>query len=183
VKKFFICIILFICTPAFAQVYIVDSVIDGDTLRLTNGKLVDLIGIDCLEIEENAKTQRDSEQMHRDVKTVTRMGKQTVKFVKSLIGPGEKVLLKFDTKKKDKYGNLLAYVYLYLCGSDCMIDVEDGVELAAMDEGTYCFLNATIIGSGYALPASVPPNETYTALFNRLYEEARSHGRGLWKNK
>ncbi|HSV43438.1 MAG TPA: thermonuclease family protein [Candidatus Bathyarchaeia archaeon] len=180
-KKLLILAFLLICTPAFAQTYTVERVIDGDTFRLTNGKLVDLIGIDCMEIEENAKTQRDSEKMHRDVQTVIRMGKQAGKFVKSLIGPGEKVFLKFDTKKKDKYGNLQAYVYLYLCGPDCMIEVEDGVELAAMDEGTYCFLNATIIASGYALPERVPPNVTHAALFNKLYEEARRSGRGLWQ--
>jgi len=40
---------LIIGIPAFAQNYTVKRVIDGDTLELTTGERVRLIGIDCPE--------------------------------------------------------------------------------------------------------------------------------------
>jgi len=49
--------ILFIATASYAQTYTVERVIDGDTIKLTNGERVQLIGIKAppLDIEEAKK--------------------------------------------------------------------------------------------------------------------------------
>lgn len=62
-------------------------------------------------------------------------------------------------QKRDKYGRLLAYVYL-----------EDGT-----------FVNAWLVENGYAMVMTVPPNVKYQELFLKLQREARGARRGLWK--
>jgi len=52
-KRFITLIIcLILSSPAHAQAYIVERVIDGDTLKLTNGEEVQLIGIKVPEDEK-----------------------------------------------------------------------------------------------------------------------------------
>jgi len=173
--------ILLITTASYAQTYTVERVIDGDTLKLTNGKEVQLIGIKAPEDEE--------------------MGQEATEFVKSLGLEGKEVRLEFDVQKRDKYGRLLAFVYVRLpnetlevlwrsglfdtdlLGYEC--PASDGLpkNIAGWWEDFVIefFLNARIIKSGYAQPMTIPPNVKYAELFEELYEEAREAKRGLWK--
>ncbi len=59
----------------------------------------------------------------------------------------------------DKYGRILAYIYL--------------------EVGT--FVNAWLVENGYAMVMTVPPNVKYQELFLRLQREATEAGRGFWK--
>ena len=70
---------------------------------------------------------------------------------------GETVRLDFDAERRDVYGRLLAYVHLG-------------------DE----FVNAELVGRGYATTLEIPPNTRYAQLFARLEREASADGRGLW---
>ena len=71
---------------------------------------------------------------------------------------GETVRLAGDAEPRDRYGRMLAYVWL-----------QDGT-----------FWNALLAAEGYAQQLTIPPNVTYAALFRRLVGEARQHNRGLW---
>ena len=62
-------------------------------------------------------------------------------------------------QQRDKYGRLLAYIYL-----------EDGT-----------FVNAWLVEHGFALMMTVPPNVKYQDLFLKLQREAREQKRGLWR--
>ncbi len=62
-------------------------------------------------------------------------------------------------QKRDKYGRLLAYVYL-----------EDGT-----------FVDAWLVEHGFAQIMTVPPNVKYQDLFLRLQREAREARRGVWR--
>lgn len=62
-------------------------------------------------------------------------------------------------QKRDKYGRLLAYVYL-----------EDGP-----------FVNAWLVQHGYAQVMTVPPNVKHQELFLKLQREAREARKGLWR--
>jgi micrococcal nuclease len=64
----------------------------------------------------------------------------------------------YHWQKRDKYGRLLAYVYLM--------------------DGT--FLNAEIIKQGYGFAYTRFPFK-YLEEFRRYEREARENGRGLWK--
>ena len=61
--------------------------------------------------------------------------------------------LVFDAERRDVYGRLLAYVYVG-------------------DE----FVNAELVRRGYARTLTIPPNDRYAELFDRL--AARGGGRG-----
>ena len=91
--------------------YTVAKVIDGDTLKLSNGERVRLIGIDTPESRDNPKLRRDAERTGQDRQAIIAMGKRATEFTKKLV-EGKQVRLEFDVQQRDKYGRLLAYVYL-----------------------------------------------------------------------
>lgn len=123
----------------------VKQVVDGDTLRLTNGEKVRLIGVDTPETKHPQKP-------------VERFGKEAYLFTKRMV-EGKEVRLEFDWQRRDKYGRLLAYVYL-----------TDGA-----------FLNAEIIKQGYGFAYTKYPFK-YLDEFGGYEKEARENRRGLWKD-
>jgi micrococcal nuclease len=136
----------------------VKRAVDGDTLVLENGERVRLIGIDTPEMHESNKLYRDAQRSGQDISTIQKLGRRAYEFTKNLV-EGKRVSLEFDVEKYDKYGRVLAYVYL-----------KDGT-----------FVNAEIVKEGYASLMTIPPNVKYADLFLRLYREARENRRGLWK--
>jgi micrococcal nuclease len=89
-------------------------------------------------------------------KPVEYFGEEASAFTKKMV-EGKKVLLKYDFQRRDKYGRLLAYVYL-----------EDGT-----------LLNAEIIKQGYGFAYTKYPFK-YLDNFRRYEKEARENRRGLW---
>lgn len=71
--------------------FVVERVIDGDTIRLTNGKIVRLLGIDAP--EKNQKYYLEAKEQLEKIE-------------------GMKVRLERDKKFKDEYGRLLRYVFV-----------------------------------------------------------------------
>jgi micrococcal nuclease len=76
----------------------VKRVVDGDTLLLTNGEKVRLIGVDTPETKHPKKP-------------VQYFGKEAYLFAKRMV-EGKEVRLEYDWQRRDKYNRLLAYVYL-----------------------------------------------------------------------
>jgi len=132
--------------------------VDGDTLQLESGERVRLIGIDTPEMHESNKLERDAHRSGQEKSTIQKLGREAYEFTKNLV-EGKWVSLEFDVEKYDKYGRLLAYVYL-----------KDGT-----------FVNAEIVKQGYASLMTIPPNVKYADKFLKLYQEAREQRRGLWK--
>lgn len=138
---------------------LVKRAVDGDTLELEDGARVRLIGIDTPEMHESRKLYRDARRAKEDATTIQKLGRQAYEFTKKLV-EGKRVSLEFDVERQDRYGRLLAYVYL-------------------KDGGT--FVNAEIVKQGYASLLTIPPDIRYADLFLKLYREARENRRGLWK--
>ena len=132
------------CTNS--QILICARVIDGDTIVLSNGDKVRLIGVDTPETKHPQKP-------------VEYYGKEATAFTKKMVG-GKVVKLKYDVQRRDKYGRLLAYVYLM--------------------DGT--FLNAEIIKQGYGHAYTRLPFK-YMEEFRQYEKEAREAKRGLWADK
>jgi len=72
----------------------------------------------------------------------------------------DRVGIELDVQARDKYGRLLAYVYL--------------------PNGK--MLNEEIVKAGYANLMTIPPNVKHQETFLRAYREARENKRGLWRD-
>lgn len=135
----------------------VQRVVDGDTIKLSNGQRVRLIGVDTPELHYSEKLLRDSRKTKKDIRTIQELGRRASEFTKKLCD-NKKVRLEFDVERHDRYGRLLAYVYL-----------EDGT-----------FVNAKIVEEGYGQIMTIPPNVKYADYFLKLQAKARESGKGLW---
>ena len=152
-------VVLTSCAKTDYANVLVTRVFDGDTIQLADGEKVRLLGIDTPEMYESDKLLRDAQRTGEDIKTIMAKGRESYKFTKQLVD-GKRVRLEFDLEKTDKYGRLLAYVFI---------------------PKNEVFLNAEIIKQGYAEVMVIPPNLKYADYFQGLYQEARENKRGLWK--
>lgn len=138
-------------TVAISAVVHVVRVVDGDTIVIdepVNGiDVVRLIGVDAPETSHPTY----GEQPH---------GREAEEFTASRLDVGSEVALEFDVEKTDRYGRLLAYVWL-------------------LDEGA--LFNELLLRQGHAQLATFPPNVKYRARFLEAQREARAANRGLWR--
>jgi micrococcal nuclease len=133
--------------PRDAVAVKVQRVVDGDTfVAVVRGRRerIRVIGVDT---PESVDPNRPDEPY----------GKEASDFAKHHLD-GETVRLAGDAEPRDRYGRMLAYVWL-----------RDGT-----------FWNALLAAEGYAQQLTIPPNVTYAPLFRRLVAEARRNDRGLW---
>jgi hypothetical protein len=165
----------------------VKDVLDINLLKLTDGRIVKLIGVKPPQVPMPG----------------------AISFLKRLVGE-DNVILHFDKMMRDNDGNLLAYVFLnenerlkaikeY---QNCLLYVEfDGetpdnfweidasgnrrinaaVSLTMKPtEPLFLQLNGTLIACGFADYVSVPPNIQYDSMFQYYYQDACANKRGIW---
>lgn len=136
-------------------------VIDGDTIVVNiNGteEKVRLIGVDTPESRLNSRAYLQEKKLGKDAEVIVELGKKAKEFSSSILQTTQKVFLEFDVQQRDKYGRLLAYVYL-----------PDGK-----------MLNKEIICNGYGMPLTIPPNIKYEKEFRDCFYKAREEKKGLW---
>jgi len=136
-------------------------IIDGDTFKgIINSDTVTirLIGIDCPESNKNQKAYRDAKRTEDDIETIISLGKLSTEFTKKHLKKDSIIYLEYDVQKKDKYGRILAYVWL---------------------DDTLMF-NNFIVREGYAQLMTIPPNVKYYKKFLKSYKSAREKEKGLW---
>lgn len=122
-------------------------VVDGDTVHVRIGDRIEkvrLIGVNTPEIHHPRKGEEPG-------------GRQALAVNRQLL-LGKRVRLELDVQHRDRYGRLLAYVWV----GDTMV-------------------NAELVRRGYAQVMTVPPNVRYQDLFLKLQRDAREAGRGLWR--
>jgi micrococcal nuclease len=122
------------------------EVTDGDTIEVSlDGEIEDVryIGVDTPEVDPNIGVEC--------------FGSEASELNRELV-EDERVRLVFDAERRDRYGRLLAYVY-----------VGDR------------FVNAELVRRGYARTLTIEPNDTFAERFARLAQEAANAGRGLWR--
>jgi micrococcal nuclease len=136
-------------------------VTDGDTIKVKiNGRKesVRLIGIDAPESRANDRAYKQALRSRADLETILALGKQSKQFLSQRLPASSTVQLEEDVQPRDRYGRLLAYVYL-----------PNGM-----------MVNEEILISGYASVLTIPPNVRYVERFTRAAKEARKAKRGLW---
>lgn len=138
--------------PAVAQSSAPDEglvvrVVDGDTIhvRLADRlEKVRYIGVNTPELRHPRKGEEP--------------GADAAHAVNRRLVEGKRVRLELDVQARDRYGRLLAYVWV-------------GATM----------INAELVRLGYAQVMTIPPNVRHQALFVRLQRDAREAGRGLWR--
>ncbi|MFH0985535.1 MAG: thermonuclease family protein [Candidatus Omnitrophota bacterium] len=165
-----------------ADSFSVTGVLDGETLQLSNGEKIRLIGIDVPASSRNVKLRDDIKNTGKDAPALIAAGKNAAKFLRELI-KNKTVVLEYDVEEKEKSGRRWAYVYFYL-DPHLNMEIPEGwyAELVpeSKERQLRVFLNATMIREGHAPIKIVPPNVKYQELFSKLQEEAKSQKRGLW---
>jgi len=119
---------------------------DGDTIVLTNGKRVRYIGINSPEIDHDK---------HR----AQPFGYAARTFNKQMV-LNRKVRLEFYLERRDRYGRLLAYIFL----------------------PEKIFLNEEMLQKGYAFFLFRKPNLKYHQRLLKAQQEAMKARKGLWYN-
>ncbi len=127
---------------------LVTRVVDGDTAEMELGgsrgeEDVRYIGVDTPESVAPGQP-------------VECFGKDASEFNRKLV-EDERVTLEFGAERRDRYGRLLAYVYL----GDT-------------------FVNAELVSQGFARTLEIAPNTGFAERFARLQQNAANAGRGLW---
>jgi len=137
------------------------TVVDGDTVRARvegRNELVRLIGIDAPETRSLPHMDRQARSWSRSRETVRALGEQAKAYAMARLDRRD-VGLSTDVRTRDRYGRLLAYVWL-----------PDDV-----------LFNRLIVEDGYAVASPFPPNVRYAALLRSCEDQARIGGRGLWR--
>lgn len=137
------------------------SITDGDTMvvmRKGKTERVRLIGIDAMEMRENHRAHIQAKKYKADLATIYDNGKKAAWFVGQLVKKKDIVSLEYDLEERDKYGRLLAYVYL-----------KNG-----------SMLNELILKAGHADVLTVPPNGKYRKRFLEAFRHACKYGFRLW---
>lgn len=128
---------------------VVTRVVDGDTFVARIGDRdvqIRLIGVDTPETVKPGTP-------------IECFGPEASDFTKSILQEGSRVRLARDIEARDKYGRLLAYVYV---GPDEV------------------FLNRALIEQGFATAYPYPPNTAHADEFNAAERDARAARLGLW---
>jgi len=150
-----------LATPRSTKPVAILNIVDGDTIRVRiegDSELVRLIGIDAPESHRSEKAERQASEQHIRIETIYRLGERATQAVRTMVDIRNPVTLEFDVQPRDKYGRLLAYVFL--------------------PDGT--FLNEKILSLGYAKLLTIPPNVKYRDRLRSAFETGRLARRGLW---
>ncbi|MGF7535441.1 thermonuclease family protein [Bacillus mexicanus] len=124
------------------------SVIDGDTIKVSINNKEEKVRFLLVDTPETVSPRVG----------VQPFGKKASNYTKSMLKKGTEVQIEKDVSERDKYGRLLAYVYV---------------------NGQ--MINKLLLKEGLARVAYVyAPNTRYVDDFKKIQEEARTEKKGIW---
>lgn len=195
----------FLCSDLPAEeTYTVSRVIEGDSVDLSNGEQVHLIGVDCPKFENHERNRRNSERLGVDPEHYESFAQKARDFTKRLI-EHQKLRLEYDESNaeighRDKTGRTLAYIVVrqdpkapfiyegetymgkkryddfFGDGSGVLVPWGRGEDY---EEKFGFSLNGMLIRSGHCLVNNQFPFKHVDG-FQELEEDAKKNKRGLW---
>jgi micrococcal nuclease len=157
-------LLLAVQTPAAASPALRATVLrwlDGDTVLVHVGgrtERVRLIGIDAPEASPSDRAMDQARRLGIPLGELLRLGAASRAAASRLAPAGSQVRLELDVQQRDRYGRLLAYVWL-----------PDG-----------SMANERLLLEGRALLLTIPPNVRYAERLREAQRRARERGVGLW---
>lgn len=132
----------------------VTRVIDGDTIEVRFGgdlERVRLMGVDTPERGDDFYSEASA-------------------FTAQWAGRGTKVFLETDVEERDRYGRLLAYVWLERPSAN-----------PSRSEILGRMVNAKLLYQGFAVLLTISPNVGYVDFFTGFQADAKKAGKRLWE--
>ena len=129
-------------SPTGGQAIVV-AVLDGDTIVISGGQKVRYAGL-------------NTPESHHPDKLPEYCSREAFEANRRLVA-GQSVRLEYDARRRDRYGRLLAYVYV-----------------------NSLFVNAELIRQGFAQVSTYKENQRYHQEFEHLQQQAIAGRRGLW---
>jgi micrococcal nuclease len=126
--------------------------VDGDTLELSDGRKIRLVGVNTPE-----STTRHEEY-----------GKEASNYTSEQL-KGKKVWMQKDVSDTDRYNRYLRIIWLDIPTNDMSED-----EIRAK------MFNAKLVLNGYAEPSTYSPDVKYSDSFVKFAREAKANNTGLW---
>jgi micrococcal nuclease len=123
-------------------------VIDGDTARVRLGDRTETVRYIGVDTPETVKPGEPVECFGKRASASNRR-----------LAEGRRVRLRFGRERRDRYGRLLAYVYV---------------------QGRERSLSATLVARGYGRVLTIAPNVAHARAFDRLERRAQDRRLGLW---
>lgn len=143
-------------------------------IQTIEAKVIRVVDGDTIEVEMDGKTEKvrfigvDTPETKHPSKPVEAYGKEASAYTESKLA-GKTVFLELDVQERDKYGRVLAYVWL-----------EDPTEISDAEVRAKMF-NAHLLLNGYAQLLTIPPDVKYSnEYFVKYQTEARDNDKGLW---
>ncbi len=127
------------------------TVFDGDTVE---------VALDGGRVETVRYLLIDTPELHHPKRGVEEFGLEAALANRALV-LGKRVRLQTDVQSRDRYGRLLATVWL---------DLPQGTVL----------VNERLVEEGFALPFTLPPNVRHAERVHAALLRARREGRGFW---
>lgn len=137
----------------------------GGASQTFTARVVRVVDGDTIWVDFGSRTEKvryigmDTPELHHPTRGEEPGGREAAHVNRRLVD-GKDVQLELDVRQRDRYGRLLAYVYV----GEIMV-------------------NAELVRLGYAQVMTVPPNVKHASLFLALQREAREAGRGLWASR
>ena len=129
------------------------------------GRVVRVVDGDTIQVDVDGRREKvryigvDTPESVKPGTPVQCYAKPASHFNERLV-EGKRVRLRYGPERYDRYGRLLAYVFLTGPG--------------------HTFVNALLVRRGYARTLAIAPNTQRADLFNRLEQRAQRRGLGLW---
>jgi micrococcal nuclease len=134
------------------------SLAHAQTPRILTGQVVKVVDGDTIHVRIADRVERVRYIGMNAPELGQPGGREATEANRKLV-EGQLVNLELDVQERDRYGRLLAYVYV---AGDVMV-------------------NAELVGNGYAQVMTVPPNVKYQDMLLKRQREARLLQLGLWK--
>ena len=129
----------------------VNTVYDGDTVQLEDGRKVRLIGIDTPEVFSKKR------HIPREIKASGQRARRALQ--QQLNKADMRVGLNYGQQQFDRYGRTLAHIF-----------TPEGINLQAY-----------LIRQGHAIAFTTPPNDRLSDCYQQQEVLARQAGRGIWR--
>jgi len=168
--------------------FTVSKVIDGDTLKISNGDIVKLVGVNTPVIRDLKKNKANAAKWGMSLKQYKYYAKRARAFTAMAV-KGQTITVSLDDRNnkirhRDKEKRLLGYVRVLDFNKRDFTDEKDldwrKYVYPVISKSGKLHLNETIVNSGFGVTDMKSPFK-FQNRFAQFQEDSKNDKRGIWK--